>query len=272
MSLQGAQTFTLVHVQARLITPYITHAPADSLQLDSMLSFLYFDRSTQQAGLQIVDLPSLFLRDTLEGKPLWACTPLVPETPVTHSTVYTHTRIPDYRMHRVRPGQRNVQKKVGRWKVKRLSRRLTHTARIGCLALADPERLQAELQIITYVGADAKAGRGRVAQWQVAPIQAPTDAGDLVLTGRTVPFAHLHGRDIRGDDFDVFPPVYQYLPWTPPYWHLPWFAYCRPSPYRTARQLVGAEDVPHDGTDNPRPVMHLDEAADMDWLGAMREL
>lgn len=204
-------------ITAELATPIVA-AEGDATHLDSILSVAAMtDHPHPSAwdGAAVVPLPLELAWVSPEGRPLWACTPLLPSGDVLSSREYWHKRYPT---HRAEFGSRqNAVTSAGRWREYRVPVHAASVDRLHALAIGNAEELERLLAGVSHIGKKGGSGYGRVGRWSITPAQHTLAD---ILANRSVPAAYFE----TGKTTGVLSPS---RAWTPPYWYAPWWADCR---------------------------------------------
>lgn len=204
-------------VCAELLTP-VVHAESIGTHLDSILSFAALTAHPMQSGLDsgpcVVPLPLQLAWVSDDGRPLWACSPLMPRQAV-RGREYWHKRYPT---QRAEFGERMAANtSAGRWREYRVPL-ATDSAEVLlalCIGNAD-EVLRLLTTTVSHIGKKGTQGFGRVGRWTVTPAGHTLED---VLALRAVPVEFFAGRQPTG----VLAPN---KAWTPPYWYAPWWSAC----------------------------------------------
>ena len=203
-------------ITAEIVTPLLP-AERDCTHLDSVLSFAALTThpvASDYERVAVVPLPLYLAWVSPEGRPLWACTPLMPVGAGLATREYWHKRYPS---HRADFGDRlNAVTSAGRWKEYRVPVHAQHVDRLHALAIGHAGETEKLLRVVTHIGKKGSMGYGRVARWTVT-----SGAHSLadVLALRAVPVAYYEGRQPIGA-------LALNRGWTAPYWYSPWWADC----------------------------------------------
>lgn len=203
-------------ITAELVTPVI-HAERDHTHLDSILAFAALtDHPVASAydGAAVVPIPIMLAWVSPDGRPLWACTPLIPSGDAMATWEYWHKRYPS---HRAEFGNKmNAVTTAGRWKEYRVPVHAQSVERLHALAIGHAESVEKLLSVVTHIGKKGGMGYGRVARWSVTPASHTLDD---VLALRPVPVAYYEGLQPAGS-------LSLNRGWTAPYWYSPWWGDC----------------------------------------------
>ena len=205
-------------VTAELVTPLI-HAERDCTHLDGILGMAALTTHPVESDCgqaAVIPLPLELAWVSQDGRPLWACTPLVPadRAIVADSREYWHKRYPG---HRAEFGDKlNAVTSAGRWKEYRVPVHAQSVSMLAAACIGNAQELERLLGVVTHIGKKGSMGYGRVARWSASPAQ---HALDDVLARRPVPVAYFEGRNPVGQ-------LSLNRGWTAPYWYSPWWADC----------------------------------------------
>lgn len=204
-------------ITAELVTP-VVHAERSLTHMDGILSFAAMTMhpvASDYADYCVVPLPLQLVWVSPLGMPLWACTPLRPQTDALESREYWHKRYPTQRADF---GNRlNAITSAGRWKEYRVPVHAQSVERLHALVIGAAQPLRDLLQCVSHIGKKGSMGYGRVAKWTVT--EASHSLADVLLL-RPVPVAYYAG---------IKPPQGVLQPnraWTPPYWFAPAWSDC----------------------------------------------
>jgi len=207
---------TPIIITAQLVTP-IVHAEREITHLDGILSAAALTNHPQASAYDqaaVIPLPIDLAWVSPQGRPLWACTPLMPAGQGLATREYWHKRYPS---HRAEFGDKvNAVTSAGRWKEYRVPIHAQQIDRLHALAIGNAEAVETLLAVITHIGKKGSMGYGRVARWSVTP--GVHDLAD-VLARRPVPVTYYDGRQPVGT-------LALNRGWTAPYWYSPWWADC----------------------------------------------
>lgn len=203
-------------ITAELVTP-VLHAERERTHLDSILAFAALTNhpvASDYDGAAVVPLPLDLAWVSPEGRPLWACAPLMPAGDGMATREYWHKRYPS---HRADFGDKlNAVTTAGRWKEYRVPVHAQSIDRLHALAIGNAAEIETLLALVTHIGKKGSMGYGRVARWSVTPA---AHSMDDVLALRPVPVAYYQGRQPVGV-------LALNRGWTAPYWYSPWWADC----------------------------------------------
>lgn len=203
-------------ITAELVTP-VLQAERDITHLDSILSWAALTNHPVASHFEsppVIPLPIELAWVSPEGKPLWACTPLMPTLDAAESREYWHKRYPN---HRSELGNRlNANTTSGRWREYRVPVHATTVKRLHALAIGNVTEVESLLSIVSHVGKKGAMGYGRVANWTVT---RSSHSIEDVLALRPVPASYFEGRHPVGM-------LEIRRAWTPPYWYSPLWADC----------------------------------------------
>jgi len=207
-----------ITITAELLTPVI-HAEKDRTHLDGVLTFAALTTHPVASSYEshtavVIPLPLDLAWVSPNGKPLWACSPLVPIGAGVDSREYWHKRYPT---HRAEFGDRlNAVTTAGRWKEYRVPVNAQSVDRLVAHAVGNAPEVEKLLSVVTHIGKKGSMGYGRVARWIVAPA---THTITDVLALKAVPVAYFDGQQPSDR-------VALNRAWTPPYWYAPWWSDC----------------------------------------------
>lgn len=203
-------------ITAELVTP-ILHAERERTHLDGILAFAALTDhpvASDYDGAAVVPLPLELVWVSPEGRPLWACAPLMPAGEGMATREYWHKRYPS---HRADFGKKlNAVTTAGRWKEYRVPVHAQSIDRLYALAIGHADEIERLLAVVTHIGKKGSMGYGRVARWSITPAAHKLDD---VLSLRPVPVAYYEGRQPVGE-------LALNRAWTAPYWYAPWWSDC----------------------------------------------
>lgn len=203
-------------ITAELVTP-VLHAERDRTHLDSILAFAALTDhpvASNYDGAAVVPLPLDLAWVSPDGRPLWACTPLMPAGEGVATREYWHKRYPSQRADF--GDKLNAVTTAGRWKEYRVPVHAHSIDRLHALAIGHADAIERLLAVVTHIGKKGSMGYGRVARWSITPSAHTLDD---VLAMRPVPVAYYAGRQPVGS-------LAINRGWTAPYWYAPWWADC----------------------------------------------
>lgn len=202
-------------VSAELVTP-VVHAEEGLTHLDSILSAGTLTTHPVASHFPgpacCLPLPLGLAWVSPEGRPLWACSPLVATTEAVTSREYWHKRYPS---HRAEFGDKqSALTSAGRYREYRTPIHAESVSSLHAVCIGNHEEIERLLATVSHIGKKGSMGYGRVARWTV--VESDHTLED-VLAFRVVPLAALVDHD------STSPP----RGWTPPYWFAPWWLPCR---------------------------------------------
>lgn len=204
-------------ITAELVTP-VVHAEEMRTHLDGILSAAALSTHPVASAYDqaaVVPLPLDLVWVSPQGRPLWACTPLMPVGQGMVSREYWHKRYPS---HRSDYGDKlNANTSAGRWREYRVPLQAHQIERLQALAIGNIGAIEGLLAAVTHIGKKGSMGYGRVARWSVT---TGSHSLDDVLALRPVPTAYYGDRVPDGKQIAL------QRGWTPPYWYSPWWADC----------------------------------------------
>jgi hypothetical protein len=211
-----------LRIRATLATPVVVGTPDGRLHLDSILAYaamrpIEHTLPPIREQICVIEIPGLecVWRDA-EGRPLWACSDLLPIGDRVLGTEYGHRRYPAYRAHLSKKPSANVQ--AGQFKEGRRQLRTVWAQQWEAQAIGEASTLQGLLNSISHIGSRA-SNYGRVLAWEVAEDESVTL--ETVLDECSVPAQALGDLGLSADHLSPF------VAWTPPYWYQPAYADCR---------------------------------------------
>lgn len=151
----------------------------------------------------------------LDGRPLWAITPLRPVGDVSVAAEYWHQRYPVERAELA--NKIKLHTKTGRYKDNRRPLFTQQTEKLVCHAIGHGVELKRCLDEITHLGKKCSYGYGRVMAWAIEP--ADDLNRDEILKSRPVPMRFFENTEWVGE----YRPLQA---WTPPYWYAPLWEPC----------------------------------------------
>lgn len=215
-----------LHLEPLRITLETHNAVAlfsDTLHIDGILAYAVVQQATAGLGLAASVVPyhlplplACVWRDERYGLPLWACTDLAPEG-VQYASAATFSKPnalhPDA-MQRSRDGRPHAPNRTkGPDKAMQVTLPTMHADRFVCDLIGDKTVIGALLADLAHIGKKRTQGYGTVKRWLIESIPAFswTDSGQRLRRPMPVALLQRHGWELTSD--------YQYLAWTPPYWH-----------------------------------------------------
>lgn len=245
-----SERMTPLWVTATLATGYVAgDLETGALMLDGMLGFallqsLPYPVEFSQAHAATIPVPLDLLWVSPDGRPLWACAPLVPVSASAAGREYWHRRYPVHRADLDRTGK--AWTAAGRWKDYRTPITVRTPCDLAALVIGHAGEIARLLQYVTHAGKLVKTGYGYVGAWSVEPAAGMTreEARAVILASRAVPVMALG--DLGGTVAGRIEP----RGWTPPYWYLPWHDPCLvpeptvpPAPSPTAAEPSELDDI-----------------------------
>lgn len=198
-----------LRVTARMVNGAMHYDP---LHLDGLLASALVDSALQGRGLDpdggpyYIPLPLQCLWVDTFGAPLWASTDLIPHNAAS-DTMYMHKRALEPTMTR-----ENLRTTQGRHKEMRRPMPVTSAAMWTADCVGNPEEIARLLATVTNAGKKRAFGMGRVAEWQIAPIDKFSVWTEDGKPRRPLPAAFVM------KDTGWMPLDMSRMGWTPPYW------------------------------------------------------
>lgn len=207
-----------LRITAHLSTPVATLSQDGRVHLDSVLAYavmrpIEHTLPPSRQSVQVIEIPALkcLWRDEA-GRPLWACSDLIPVSPAMQSIEYGHRRYPADRAHLSKKPSANTA--AGQFKEGRRQMLVTSAPVWEAVAIGKRDDVQALLDTISHIGGRS-VNYGRVIRWEVTIDDAVTERD--VINRRSVPEAA--GLEHSGK-------LNSFCGWTPPYWYHPWYTAC----------------------------------------------
>lgn len=208
-------------IRATLGTPVLAGTPNGRVHLDSVLAYaamrpIEHTLPPVRQHVQVIEIPGLqcLWRDD-EGRPLWACSDLMPRGEWIQGNEYGHRRYPAHRAHLSKKPSANTA--AGQFKEGRRQLRTTFATHWEAQAIGNPDQIRSLLATVSHIGGRA-SNYGRVLRWEV--VEDDTVSAESVLARRSVPVAALEALGIKPGRVNPF------CGWTPPYWYHAWFQPC----------------------------------------------
>lgn len=202
-------------VRATLATPYVPAESDGSVHLDSLLSYAVYAHlpyPVRCGGAEGVVTPlPLKLSWIRNGLPLWCTSDLRPQGDTLRDNAYWHKRWAETHTQFMSKKRANV--KAGRNKEMRVPLATVQTPELRAICIGNRQKVEELLSHVSHVGKKPSQGYGRVAKWEVEPLDIPPeDAEAAALRARPVPLDYLGG---------LTEGVARRGGFTPPYWYAP---------------------------------------------------
>lgn len=207
-------------VRAALAAPYVPAYSDGSIHLDSLLSYAVYAhlpypvrRGGEHEEGAVTPLP-LKLSWIKDGLPLWCASDLRPQGDAIRGAAYWHKRWPETHLQFMDKKRANT--KAGRNKEMRVPLATVQAPELRAICIGDRRKVEELLSHISHVGKKSSQGYGRVAKWEVEPLEniSSEDAEDAALRARPIPLDYLGGLTEGSARLGGF---------TPPYWYAPWW-------------------------------------------------
>lgn len=206
-------------VRATLANPYVPAESTGAVHLDSLLAYAVYahlPHPVRCGGADGVVTPlPLKLSYVKDGLPLWAASDLRPQGDTLRESAYWHKRWPDAQQSYMQKRRANV--KSGAYKEMRVPLPTVQTPELRALAVGNPEKVHDLLAHVSHVGKKPSQGYGRVARWDVEPLDTSVEEAEATaLLARPVPLVYLRD-EASGESHAAVRGGF-----TPPYWFSPW--------------------------------------------------
>ncbi len=193
-------------VRARLATPYIPALPSGALHLDGILAAMVveshpcpmrFPEREDESAVLPVPLEAAWVSP--EGRPLWTASLMLPEGEFHRSREYWHKRYPEDRA--VLSTKIGANTRAGRNKEYRVPVQTVLADTLVALVVGNREEVERLLSYCSSIGKRTGSGYGRVAAWEVEPVEGLEvgQAREAALRGRELPLRYLGGSHEMGN-------------------------------------------------------------------------